>query len=136
MIRKSAPGDEPPEKRTTDDARKLSSRAIDSELEKRLLEAGGFSRKQLYNRRGGHAEKGLALLLDPGDQITDVLPGQARIRTREGTLQTFYNLERSQDFLLAVPAGSQASGGSEQGAGGDGAGARDREEAAKQGREP
>jgi hypothetical protein len=99
MIRKIGDSTEIQEKRQADDHRKLGSRLIDAETEKRLIEVGGFSRKQLYNRRGGPAERGLCTLLEKDDQIVEVLPGQVKIKTREGTIQTYYNLEAAQDFL-------------------------------------
>ena len=103
MIRKVTESEEIEEKRRTDDHRKLSSKHISPEMDKQLSEIGGFSRKQLYNRRGGPTDKGLALLLEPGDELIEVVPGRARIKTREGTVQTFYNLEQPHDFLTPVP---------------------------------
>lgn len=95
--------DEGDEKRKSDDPRKLTSKKVTDELERELIEIGGFSKKALFNRRGGIGDRGLAALLEAGDTIVEVLPGQVRIKTREGTIQTFYDLEREQDFLKRVP---------------------------------
>lgn len=99
MIRKIGEAVEIQEKRQAEDPKKLTSRLIDAQTEKKLVEVGGFTRKQLYNRRGTPADRGLGTLLEKEDQIIEVLPGQARIQTREGTVQTFYNLDMPQDFL-------------------------------------
>jgi len=78
---------------------KLRSKWISEDLEKQILEVGGFSTAQIYNRRGGLAERGLACLLEPGDKIVEVLTGRVKIQTREGAVQTFYNLDVEHDFL-------------------------------------
>ena len=99
MIRKIGEDSEIQEKRKGENPQKLGSRLIDAETEKKLVEVGGFSKKQLFNRRGTPAERGLGTLLEKDDQILEVLPGQVKIKTREGTVQTFYNLEAAQEFL-------------------------------------
>lgn len=101
MIRKIGETTEIQEKRTSDDQGKLKSKLIDAQTEKKLLEAG-FTRKQLYNRRGGPGEKGLATMLEKEDRIIEVKAGQVKIKTREGTVQTFYDLDAPQDFLKPV----------------------------------
>lgn len=102
MIRKVGDADQIQEKRKNDDPKKLGSRLIDAETEKKLIEVGGFTRKQLYNRRGTPAERGLGTLLEKDDQIIEILPGRVRVKTREGTIQTFYNLEAPQPFLKPI----------------------------------
>jgi hypothetical protein len=96
------------EKRQVEDPRRMMSKWIDDATEKRLLEAG-FSRKQLYNRRGSPSDRGLASLMEPGDKIIEVLPGMCRIQTREGTIQTYYSLEQDHPFLKKVAPGSMNS---------------------------
>lgn len=105
MIRKIGDSAEIQEKRKAENPQKLGSRLIDAETEKKLTEVGGFSRKQLFNRRGTPAERGLGTLLEKDDQIIEVVPGQIKIRTREGTVQTFYNLEAPQEFLRPTEPG-------------------------------
>lgn len=90
------------EKRKKDEPKGLKSRLIDADMEKQLIEVGGFTKQQLHNRRGTPAERGLGTLLEKDDQILEVLPGKVRIKTREGTVQTFYNLDAPQDFLKPV----------------------------------
>lgn len=102
MIRKIGDGVEIQEKRKGEDPKRLGSRLIDAQTEKQLIEVGGFTRKQLYNRRGTPSERGLVTLLEKDDQILEVLPGCVRIKSREGTVQTFYNLDSPQDFLTPV----------------------------------
>jgi hypothetical protein len=93
-------GIEPPvDKRRADDQKKLRSKWISEDLEKRLIEQGGFSKPKLYNRRGSLSERGLASLMEQGDNVQDVKPGEIRIQTREGTVQTFYDLEAEHDWL-------------------------------------
>ncbi|MBI4862328.1 MAG: hypothetical protein HY815_19025 [Candidatus Riflebacteria bacterium] len=111
MIRKTNLRELAEEKRKADDQKKLRSKWITDELERRLLEVGGFSRNQLYNRRGGPAERGLTSLLETGDQIVDVLPGRVVIKTREGTIQSYYNMEKAHDFLQPVPGTSKDPAG-------------------------
>lgn len=104
-MRKFADADTVEEKRKNDDPRKLGSRLIDAETEKKLIEVGGFTRKQLYNRRGTPAERGLGTILEKDDQIIEILPGLVRVKTREGTIQTFYNLDAPQPFLKPIAGG-------------------------------
>ena len=99
MIRKLGDNTEIQEKRKAEDPKRLQSRLIDAETEKRLIEVGGFTKKQLFNRRGTPSERGLGSLLEKDDTILEILPGQVRIKTREGTVQTFYNLDAPQAFL-------------------------------------
>lgn len=101
MIRKIGETSEIQEKRTGDDHGKLKSKLIDAQTEKKLLEAG-FTKKLLYNRRGGPGEKGLSTMLEKDDEIIEVKPGQVRIKTREGTVQTFYDLDAPQEFLKRI----------------------------------
>lgn len=108
MIRKIGETTEIQEKRTTDDQGKLKSKLIDAATEKQLLEAG-FTKKQLYNRRGGPGEKGLATMLDKEDRVIEVRRGQVKIKTREGTVQTFYDLDAPQEFLKPLE-GDKARG--------------------------
>ena len=86
------------DKRKSDDPRKLGSKRISTEEEDALL-AAGFTRGQLYNRRGGLVERGLASLLEPGDVIEAIETGKVLIRTKEGVIQTFWNLTQPQPFL-------------------------------------
>jgi hypothetical protein len=101
MIRKIGDNTEVQEKRTSDDQGKLKSKLIDADTEKKLV-AAGFTKKMLYNRRGGPGEKGLSTMLEKDDEIIEIKPGQVKIKTREGTIQTFYDLEAPQDFLKPV----------------------------------
>ncbi len=57
-------------------------------------------------RRGTPSERGLGSLLEKDDQIVEILPGQVRIKTREGTVQTFYNLDAPQEFLKPYDHGT------------------------------
>ena len=107
MIRKIGDGAEIQEKRKNEDPKRLGSRLIDAETEKKLIDVGGFSKKQLFNRRGTPAERGLGTLLEKDDEIVEILPGQVRIKTREGTVQTFYDLDAPQAFLKPVEPAKQ-----------------------------
>lgn len=87
------------ERRQAEDIGGVQSRLIEPEVEKDLVEKGQFSLSLLYNRRGGLQERGLAGLLEQGDQIVEITPGIATVRTREGTLQTFWDLNREHVFI-------------------------------------
>ncbi|TPW08464.1 MAG: hypothetical protein FD129_2436 [bacterium] len=78
---------------------KIPRKKLTQEQETQLLELTGFSRPQLYNRRGWHSERGLATLLDAGDVIEEIHSTHVIIRTAEGSRQTVYNLERETPFL-------------------------------------
>lgn len=96
------------DKRTSDDPRKLGSKRISEDEEAALL-AAGFTKSQLYNRRGGLVERGLASLLEPGDAIESIEPGRVLIRTKEGSHQTFWNLNQTQDFLRPITEEEKAA---------------------------
>lgn len=83
----------------SEDEGKIPRKKLTQEQETQLLELTGFSRPQLYNRRGWHSERGLATLLDAGDVIEEIHPTHVVIRTAEGSRQTLYNLDRETPFL-------------------------------------
>lgn len=72
------------------------------EVAQRLQEVAGFTAADLFERRGALTSRGLAHLLEPGDEVLEVLPDHARIRKMDGSLQTFWNLERLPAWVRAV----------------------------------
>lgn len=117
MIRKARGTEVKEDKRKREDPQRLSSGRVDPEVERRLVETAGLTKKQIYNRRGPLWEKGLVALLDPGDTIVEVTPAGVVIRTREGTIQTCYNLDRPQPFLVPVTPTAPAADGTRGGTG-------------------
>ena len=114
MIRKKGKQGPAQEKRKAEESERLSSGRIDPATERKLIEVSGFTRRQLYNRRGALWEKGLAAVLDSTDTVVGATEQGALIKTREGTQQTFYNLDRPQPFLAPIaPATPKGSGSSE-----------------------
>jgi len=86
---------------------KLRSKLISTELEQELLDVAGLSKADLYNRRGGLAERGLAALLEPGDKIVEILEDHVVIETKDGLRQSFWNYAKELPFLTFVGEGEQ-----------------------------
>jgi len=82
---------------------KMRSKLISDDVEERLIAVTGLSKSDLYNRRGGLAERGLAALLEPGDRIVEILPDHVVIETKDGTRQTVWNMNRELPFLTSCP---------------------------------
>ena len=99
MVKDSNKVHEHEERRKSGSDAKMRSKLIDEELEKRLMEVTGLTKSDLYNRRGGLSERGLAALLEPGDTIVEVLDNHVVIQTKDGTRQTYWNLNRELPFL-------------------------------------
>ena len=78
---------------------KMRSKKITAELEKQLMETTGLTRSDLYNRRGGLSERGLAPLLETTDEIVEVKKDHVVIRTSDGSIQTFWNLKKDLPFI-------------------------------------
>lgn len=103
--RRKEPGGEAPERRgRDDDAAVPGDGRLPPEVEKRLLEVAGFDRKALYERRGALICRGLAALLERGDEVVEVHPDHARIRRVDGVEQTFWNLDADPPWLTRVDA--------------------------------
>ena len=99
MVKHTDKSHEGEERRKGSSDAKMRSKLIDEELEKRLMEVTGLTKSDLYNRRGGLSERGLAALLEPGDTIVEVLADHVVIQTKDGTQQTYWNLNRELPFL-------------------------------------
>ncbi len=77
----------------------IPGRKLTRAQEAQLMEKTGFSRGQLYNRRGWHSEKGLAAMMDSDDNVVEVHETHVVIQTSSGAVQTLYNLEKETPFL-------------------------------------
>jgi hypothetical protein len=59
----------------------------------------GFTRADLYDRRGPAFRWGLTRFLEPGDQVIEVHADHARIQRKDGHQQTFWNLAKLPPWL-------------------------------------
>ena len=91
------------ERRRAQVDQKMRSKVIPEEIEEQLIDVTGLTKADLYNRRGGIAERGLAALLEPGDTIVEVLSDHVVIETKEGVRQTYWNMARELPFLRTLP---------------------------------
>lgn len=91
--------DKQPEAPPVSDDTRIPGRKLTADDESRLIQVTGFTRKQLYNRRGWHSERGVATMLEAGDTIESIDENHVVIRTAAGTVQTVYNLEKETPFL-------------------------------------
>ncbi len=71
-----------------------SGERLSPELETQLMEKTGFTRAELYNRRGAITEKGLTGMLVPGDKILETHEDHAVIERPGGIIQTIWNLRK------------------------------------------
>ncbi len=99
MVKNNVSSHEQEERRKGASDAKMRSKLISEELEQRLMEVTGLTKSDLYNRRGGLSERGLAALLEQGDTIVEVLDDHVVIQTKDGTQQTYWNLNRELPFL-------------------------------------
>jgi hypothetical protein len=72
------------------------------DLEGQLLARAGFTRKDLYERRGPLIRQGLARLLQAGDEILEVQEDHAVIRKADGSLQSFWNIAKRPAWVTPV----------------------------------
>lgn len=91
-----------PDRRQAQVDGKMRSKLIPDDVEEQLMRVTGLTKADLYNRRGGIAERGLAALLEPGDRVVDVLPDHVVIETKDGARQSYWNLARELPFLTTV----------------------------------
>ncbi len=101
--RKPGSGEAEAERRERQDEPAIpGSDRIDAATEARLMEVAGFTRAELYERRGALSRRGLVSFLEPGDKILEVAADHVRIRRKEGPVQTFWNLRRPPAWLRPI----------------------------------
>lgn len=79
---------------------------LPADLEGQLLGRAGFTRKDLYERRGPLIRQGLARLLRPGDEILEVREDHAVVRKADGSIQSFWNLAKRPSWVTPVAPGA------------------------------
>lgn len=89
-------------RQTRDDDIPEDGERLPPDLEGQLLARAGFTRKDLYERRGPLLRQGLVRLLRQGDQILEVLDDHAVIRKADGSIQTFWNLAKRPAWVTPV----------------------------------
>lgn len=89
---------------------KMRSKKIDEVLEDKLLNVAGFTRADLYNRRGGLSERGLVALLESTDEICEVKADHVVISTADGSKQTFWNMKKDLPFIWSVKDNTKNNG--------------------------
>jgi len=98
------------ERRKQVEPAKMRSKKIDAALEIKLMEVAGLTRADLYNRRGGLSERGLAALLEATDEITEVKNDHVIITTADGSKQTFWNMKMDLPFIWSVKDDTKVDG--------------------------
>lgn len=98
------------ERRKEAEPAKMRSKKIDAALEQKLMDVAGLTRADLYNRRGGLSERGLAALLETSDEISEVLSDHVVITTSDGSKQTFWNMKKDLPFIWSVKDDTKDNG--------------------------
>jgi hypothetical protein len=93
----------------------MRSQKITPQQEEDLMKITGLTRADLYNRRGGLSERGLAPLLESTDRITEIKEDHVVITTADGSIQTFWNMRLDLPFIRSCEGQSSDALKSEDG---------------------
>lgn len=102
------PRDEGEERRSGQEPRyPTSAETLGEEVAQEILEVAGFRPEDLFERRGPLTTRGLAYLLQPGDEVLEVLSDHVRIRRRDGSVQSFWNIRKLPSWVQRVSGGGE-----------------------------
>lgn len=89
-----------------DEAIPPDAERLPPDLEGQLMARAGFTRQDLYERRGPLIRQGLARLLRAGDEILEVREDHAVVRKADGSIQSFWNLAKRPYWVTPAEPGS------------------------------